>query len=176
MIETHEIGTVEPPVISSVDFRAACGLFPSGVTVVTRRMRGGRPYGMTVSSFTSVSLEPALILVCIDRRAAFLTDLTAGLPFAVNVLSEEQQDLSIHFSNTPEANRFASVEWSEGWNGVPILNGIVASLACEVDEVVQAGDHYIVIGAVHHIQRFGGRSLVWCESGYHCLPPPRNAL
>ncbi len=170
----NETGTVEQGLVSGAEFRAACGLFPTGVTVVTRRLNSGRPYGMTVSSFTSVSLEPPLILVCIDRRAGFSPGLTPGIAFAVNMLSEHQQELSVHFSKPPESDRFGAVAWREGWGGVPILNGIVASLACEVDRVQEAGDHFIVVGAVREIKRFGGRPLVWCESGYHCLPPPRE--
>ncbi len=92
--------------VTAEDFRSACGLFASGVTVVTRRLPDGAPYGMTVSSFTSVSLDPPLILVCIARGARFLRDLASDQSFAVNILSEEQQHLAARFADRKEDDRF----------------------------------------------------------------------
>jgi flavin reductase (DIM6/NTAB) family NADH-FMN oxidoreductase RutF len=158
--------------ISSEEFRAISGLFPSGVTVVTRRLEDGRPYGMTVSSFTSVSLNPPLILVCVDQDAGFLEHLNPGLPFIVNVLAEEQEMLARRFSNRREENRFSGVDWNPGWEGVPRLEGTVASFSCSLDTAVEAGDHFVLIGAVRKLERHRGRALVWCERGYHCLPRP----
>ena len=155
---------------SAAEFRAACGLFPTGVTVVTRRLEDGRPYGMTVSSFTSVSLDPPLILVCIEREAGFLEDLKTGLPFLVNVLGEDQQHLAKRFSNRREEDRFSGVDWIPDWANIPRLQCTVASFRCLVSEVVEAGDHLVLIGAVRGLERHQGRALVWCERGYHCLP------
>lgn len=169
--------TVDTPAVSNAEYRAACGLFPTGVTVVTRRSCDGRPYGMTVSSFTSVSLNPPLILVCIDKRAGFgadlLPDATPSLPFAVNVLGEDQQTLAVRFSTGSEEDRFAGLDWKPGLHDVPLLSGTVASFTCMVENIVDAGDHFIFVGRVRELRRSGGRPLVWCESGYHCLPDPR---
>lgn len=166
--------TAEPPAIFQADFRAAAGSFPTGVTVVTRRSANRQPYGMTVSSFTSVSLTPPLILVCIDKRAGFGADLLPEpmqpLTFAVNILREDQQPLAVRFSTGSEHERFAGVPWEAGWNGVPLLGGTVASFSCTAENVVNAGDHFIVVGLVQEIRRGGGRPLVWCASAYHCLP------
>ena len=151
-------------------FRSACGLFPTGVTVVTRRSESGRPYGMTVSSFTSVSLRPPLILVCIDKRAGFGAKLAAGTDFAVNVLRDDQQQTASRFASVPESGRFESVEWTEGMAGVPLLSGVVATFTCRAESVVEAGDHFVVIGLVLKLSQHTGRALVWCESAYHCLP------
>lgn len=156
--------------VSREDFRAICGLFPSGVTVVTRRLSDGRPYGMTVSSFTSVSLDPPLILVCIDSSAGFVVGLKPGLSFLVNVLGEDQQHLAKRFSNRQEDNRFFGVKWTPGWKDVPRLEGTVASFGCSVEQIIEAGDHFVLIGAVQELERHQGRALVWCERGYHCLP------
>ncbi|MBV9085427.1 MAG: flavin reductase family protein, partial [Acidobacteriaceae bacterium] len=134
--------------------------------------RSGQPYGMTVSSFTSVSFRPPLILVCIDRRAGFALDVTDELTFAVNVLREDQENVAVRFSTPPEEGRFDSFAWMPGLNGVPLLKGIVASLTCSLERVVEAGDHLIFIGCVQDIRLHGGSSLVWCQSNYHCLPPP----
>jgi flavin reductase (DIM6/NTAB) family NADH-FMN oxidoreductase RutF len=158
--------------VSADEFRAACRLFPSGVTVVTRRMKDGRPYGMTVSSFTSVSLDPPLILVCIDKNAAFINDLPRGLPIAVNVLSEKQQELAVRFAGRREEDRFAGLDWDLGWNGVPLLGGVVATFVCAVDQVVEGGDHLILIAGVRDVNTYEGGALVWCQRGYHCLPAP----
>jgi flavin reductase (DIM6/NTAB) family NADH-FMN oxidoreductase RutF len=161
--------------VSPADFRAACGLFPSGVTVVTRRSPDGGAYGMTVSSFTSVSLHPPLILVCIDKRAGLVLQLGHPEYFAVNILSEEQQDLAVRFSAFPEKKRFDGLRWSEGWRGVPLIDGVVASLACSKEEAIEAGDHYVLVGRVKEIRQHPGRALVWCESRYHCLPTPPDS-
>lgn len=156
--------------VSAGDFRSACGLFASGVTVVTRRLPDGSPYGMTVSSFTSVSLDPPLILVCIDRNARFLRDLAADESFAVNILSEQQQHLAARFADRKEDDRFSAVEWSEGWRGLPLLAGVVVTFACRLQQNVASGDHFILIGEVHQIQRHKGSPLVWCDRAYHYLP------
>jgi flavin reductase (DIM6/NTAB) family NADH-FMN oxidoreductase RutF len=158
--------------VSAAEFRAACGLFPSGVTIVTRRLNDGRPYGMTVSSFTSVSLDPPLILVCLDKNATFINDLSHGLPIAVNVLSEKQQNLAIRFANKREENRFAGLEWRPGWNGVPLLAGVVATFVCAIDRVIEGGDHLILIAAVRDVNTYEGGALVWCQRNYHSLPRP----
>lgn len=156
--------------VSAADFRAACGLFASGVTVVTRRLPDGAPYGMTVSSFTSVSLDPPLILVCIDRSARFLRDLSSEQAFAVNILSEEQQHVAARFADRKEEDRFCGVHWSEGWKAVPLVSGVVATFTCRLQQKVEGGDHFILIGEVQEIHRHKGSPLVWCDRGYHCLP------
>jgi flavin reductase (DIM6/NTAB) family NADH-FMN oxidoreductase RutF len=156
-------------VVFEAEFRAACSLFPTGVTVVTRRLADGRPYGMTVSSFTSVSLDPPLVLVCIDRKAAFLHHVQDHMPFAVNVLNEHQQHLASRFADREEEDRFAGVDWKAGPSGIPLLGGAVTSFICTLDRSVEAGDHLILIGAVRDIDRQDGRSLVWCERGYRRL-------
>jgi flavin reductase (DIM6/NTAB) family NADH-FMN oxidoreductase RutF len=131
---------------------------------------------MTVSSFTSVSLNPPLILVCIDKRAGFGADLpsdAASVSFAVNVLRDDQQWIAARFSTGSEQDRFAGIDWTPGLNDVPLLGGTVASFTCTVENIVDAGDHFIFLGRVRELRRSGGRPLVWCESGYHCLPHPR---
>lgn len=162
-----------PRRVTAAEFRSTCALFPTGVTVVTRLMRDGRPYGMTVSSFTSVSLDPPLILICIDRRGAFVADLCPGVSFAVNVLRDDQQPIAVRFSTPPDLGRFSNIEWEGGETGVPLLAGTVGAFLCEVTAVVPGGDHLIVIGAVVEARRSSGQPLVWCNSGYHCLPERR---
>jgi flavin reductase ActVB len=158
--------------VSADEFRSVLALFPSGVTVVTRRLSNDRPYGMTVSSFTSVSLRPPLVLVCIDKSATFISDLPPRLPLAINMLSEDQQALAVQFAERRDEDRFRDIEWFSGWKDVPILKGTVAAFLCSLEQSVEAGDHLILIARVHEISQHEGRSLVWCERSYHCLPPP----
>jgi len=167
--ERNALSSISPH-FSATDFRSVCGSFPSGVTVVTRRLDDGQPYGMTVSSFTSVSLKPPLILVCIDVGAGFLQGISVGLPFAVNVLSEHQQSLAKRFSDRHENQRFSSVAWQVGWKRIPILNETSALFYCTVRDIVSAGDHAVLIADVHGLANSERRPLVWCERKYHCLP------
>jgi len=155
---------------TSAEFRAACALFPTGVTVVTRLMPDQKPHGITVSSFTSLSLHPPLVLVCIDLGASFLKALAEGEAFAINVLGEDQERLSIHFSKPHEEGRFSDVPWREGERGVPLLQGAVATFECELDRTVDAGDHRIIIGAVRRIECRNLPPLLWHDSAYHLMP------
>lgn len=156
--------------LDPASFRAACALFPTGVTVVTRMSNEGRPYGMTVSSFTSVSLRPPLVLVCADKRAGFVRHLAPGMPFAVNVLREDQQLVAVRFSTAPEHIRFENLDWTEGLGGTPLLADTVATFECTLSESVEAGDHLIIVGRVQKVNRKTGYPLVWCGSSYHCIP------
>ena len=152
---------------TSAEFRAACGLFPTGVTVVTRLMPDQKPYGITVNSFASLSLHPPLVLVCIDLRSSFLKGLAEDEAFAINVLNEDQEHLSIHFSKPREEGRFRGVLWREGERGVPLLAGAVATFQCELNGGMDAGDHRIIIGAVRRLEYRKLPPLLWHDSCYH---------
>ena len=152
---------------TSAEFRAACALFPTGVTVVTRLMPDQKPYGITVNSFASLSLHPPLVLVCIDLRSSFLKGLAEDEAFAINVLNEDQEHLSIHFSKPREEGRFRGVLWREGERGVPLLDGAVATFQCELNRGLDAGDHRIIIGAVRRLEYRKRPPLLWCDGCYH---------
>jgi flavin reductase (DIM6/NTAB) family NADH-FMN oxidoreductase RutF len=161
-----------PPCVPSVDsaaFRQACGKFATGITIVTVMGPDGLPHGMTVNSFTSVSLEPPLVLVCIDRKAAILPKLQAARYFGINVLAEEQQALSTQFARRG-TDRFESVPWFAGELGVPLLDGALAHYECSVASVTEGGDHLIFIAEVQHLQCFAGRPLLYYGSDYATLP------
>ncbi|MFL6752320.1 MAG: flavin reductase family protein [Sphingomicrobium sp.] len=127
--------------------RDALGCFATGVTVVTCLGPEGRPAGLTVNSFTSVSLDPPLLLVCIDKRAASAEPLTAASHFAVNVLQTGQQPASIRFS-TRDQDRFGATPWSCGEAGAPILRDSLGVFECERHALHDGGDHHILIGKV----------------------------
>lgn len=128
-------------------FKRVLGSFASGVTVVTTRDAAGRPKGMTVSAFCSVSLEPPLILVCIDHKAECHPDLEATERFAVNILGRDQADLSRRFA-AKDVDRFQGVGVRAGGDGMPFLEDAIGVLECRVVARHAAGDHTIFVGRV----------------------------
>ena len=127
--------------------RDALGCFATGVTVVTCLNAEGEPAGLTVNSFTSVSLDPPLLLVCVAREAASAAALIAAPNFAVNVLQAQQQPASMRFS-TRDQDRFGATPWSAGEAGAPILEQSLGVFECARFAVHDAGDHHILIGQV----------------------------
>ena len=125
--------------------RDALGSFATGVTVVTCVDDEGQPFGLTVNSFTSVSLEPPLLLVCIAKRARCAAAMAAASHFAVNVLQTGQQPASIRFS-TRDEDRFGATPWSTGETGAPLLMDSLAVFECERHAVHDGGDHDMLIG------------------------------
>lgn len=130
---------------------------------------GDRVSGMTVSAFSSVSLDPPLVLVCLSLRRP-TTDLVAAIGwYGVNVLSEGQAGLSERFAFTAPDERFEGVAWAPGPNGTPLLEGTIGSLECRVTRSVVAGDHQVVIGEVVHAATSPGLPVVYTQGGYHTL-------
>ncbi len=126
--------------------RDALGCFATGVTVVTAQL-ADEPAGLTVNSFTSLSLDPPLLLVCIHKQAASANVLIGASHFAVNVLQNEQQPASIRFS-TRDEDRFGTTPWSCGEVGAPILQDSLSVFECERFAVYDGGDHHILVGQV----------------------------
>jgi flavin reductase (DIM6/NTAB) family NADH-FMN oxidoreductase RutF len=120
--------------------------FPTGVTVVATRDAEGRPVGLTVNSFTSVSLDPPLVLVCINRDANTHDLLLESGGFAVSILAGTQKDVAARFASRPSEGRFDGVDWSPAPSGHPIVTRCAAWLDCAIHEVVTAGDHTIILG------------------------------
>ena len=149
-------------------FRQACSLFATGVAVATATAVDGTPHGLTVSSFTSVSVDPPLILICIDSQCPFLSHFRLCTHFAVNVLGESQRELSVIFAEKPEG-RFDGVEWFAGKTGVPLLAGSLARVECRASSIFEAGDHAIFIGEVEHAESSNGRPLLYFNRGYRSL-------
>lgn len=127
--------------------RDALGCFATGVTIVTALDGDGAPIGLTANSFTSVSLDPPLLLVCIARSAGSGAVLRDAAHFVVNVLQIGQQPASNRFASKSE-DRFAGVEWQPGETGAPILSGSLSAFECERHAVHDGGDHYILVGRV----------------------------
>jgi flavin reductase (DIM6/NTAB) family NADH-FMN oxidoreductase RutF len=127
--------------------RDALGCFATGVTVVTCVDDEGQPFGLTVNSFNSVSLEPPLLLVCIAKRARCAPALAKAPHFAVNVLQTGQQPASIRFS-TRDEDRFGTTPWSTGETGAPLLMDSLCVFECERHAVYDGGDHDLLLGHV----------------------------
>ena len=128
----------------------------------------GNPHGMTANSFTSVSLDPPLVLVCVDFRAKILETFHKAERLGINVLSEGQRELSQTFARRGE-DRFNGVDWHAGESGVPLLPGALAWLECVLVNKVDAGDHAILIARVKHAVCHEGRPLLYFASGYENL-------
>ena len=150
-------------------FRDLLGRFTTGVTVLTTLDATGRPSGMTASSLAAVSLEPPLLLVCVDRGADFLAVLSAAPTFAVNVLARDQEALSRRFA-ADGVDRFAGTRWSPGPGGLPFLDGAVAHVVCENWERRDAGDHTVFFGRVVGGSAFDRPPLLHFRGVYTSMP------
>ena len=159
--------------ISSENFRDALRLFPAGVTIVTIKSPAAEVvHGLTVSAFASVSPDPPLILVSIDHRASAYPLLeAAGACFAVNILAQDQMELSNRFAWLKDEDRFAEGEWDTALTGAPILKDALAWLDCTVYSRFSAGSHTIYIGEVQAsgIPRPDGAPLLYWNRGYRRL-------
>jgi len=146
-------------------FRAALGRFATGVTVLTARDSEGRDHGMTVSAFSSVSLQPPLVLACIAHAAEMYGVLRKATHFGVSILGEGQELLSRRFAElTP--NRFDGVGYSRGDSGVALLDDAIAHLECRIADRSEAGDHAIYVAEVESATSGNGRPLLYYRGGY----------
>lgn len=150
---------VTPP--DSARFRDVMGHFASGVTVVTTRDADGRAVGFTASAVASLSLDPLLLLVCVGRSGETLAHLEGAGSFVVNVLAAEQEELAIRFAGRDREDRFTGLEWASAATGSPVLTDALAWLDCRVHEVLDGGDHAIVVGRVEACAARPGEPLVY---------------
>ena len=151
--------------LDTLDFRQAVGAFTTGVTVVTTCDDSGTRYGLTANSFASVSLEPPLVLFCVDHRAPSLTGLNRSRHFAINVLASDQEDIAKRFARRAE-DKFAGLDWRVGIFGAPLLDRCIAHIECTFEHSLPSGDHAIVIGRVHRVKVFAGEPLVFHRSQF----------
>ena len=150
--------------VNADDFKKALQQWASGVTVVTTQSEKFGVQGMTVTAFSSVSVNPPQILVCINDSADTGAGIEESRCFAVNVLNSEQQDVSNQFAGgSSQQERFENTSWEPGITGAPILTDSIMSLDCKVVEKVRAGTHWIIIGEVQDtICRPGNPLLYYC--------------
>lgn len=141
--------------VGSDRYREVMGHFATGITVVTT-FSGGQPQGITVSALSSVSLDPPLVMVALDRGRFITPMVRAAGRYAVNVLGADQQALSDCFANAPVSpgrEAFCGAAWQPGPTGLPLLDGAIASLECTIVQTFSAGDHDLFIGAVDSLER-----------------------
>jgi flavin reductase (DIM6/NTAB) family NADH-FMN oxidoreductase RutF len=155
-----EAGAVTPAL-----FRRACGAFATGVAVAAVTGRDGKPHGLTVNSFTSVSLHPPLVLVCVGHKAATHGPFSTAAHFALSFLEESQRELSERFASS-HPSRFEGLDWHVGETGAPVLDGALAVLECETWRKMDAGDHTIFLGLVKAARAREGRPLLYFSGGY----------
>jgi flavin reductase (DIM6/NTAB) family NADH-FMN oxidoreductase RutF len=154
--------------VTEDEFRNVLGRFPSGVTVVTTVGANGKDYGITVSAFSSVSLVPPLVLICIERTASAHEPLTNSAGFVVNILSTDQEQLARRFSIV-DIDRFEGVGYSRAQNGIPVLDDVVAVIECTRTTLYDGGDHTIIIGRVDAARAYGTKPLLYYRGGYSQL-------
>ena len=151
--------------IDPLEFRRTLGRFASGITVITTVL-DGQTYGMTANAFVSVSLDPPLVLVSIDERAKMNGILPQSKRYGVSILSDQQEYFSQHFAGRPKHG--VDVPFFER-GGVPLLDGALAHLVCEVVDVHPAGDHTLYIGRVEYLDYHDGAPLLFFTGAYRNL-------
>lgn len=132
-------------------FRNIMGHFTTGVAIVTTIAKNGAPIGMTVNSFTSVSLNPPLVLVCLNNSAGTISQFINADDFAISVLADNQKDISQTFAKR-HSDRFADAHWHKGENNMPLIEGAIAHFECKRTNIHDGGDHTIMLGEVMRAQ------------------------
>lgn len=152
------------------DMKSVLSSFCTGVAVITACGADGRPVGMAVQSFSSVSLDPPLVCFCPARTSTTWPRIQAAGAFAVNILAADQQELCRRFAVTG-GDKFAGVPWRAGGNGAPLLDGVLATVECGVEAVLDGGDHAIALGRVTALTAHReGAPLLYFRRTYGRLP------
>jgi flavin reductase (DIM6/NTAB) family NADH-FMN oxidoreductase RutF len=151
------------------ELRRILGHFATGVTVITTRDKDGAPSGLTANAFTSLSLNPPLVVVCVDKTAQCYGCFDQSKVFAVNVLSEDQEEVSRRFA-TKNSAKFAGLEWREGSNGAALIEGAIGHIECKIVQSHDGGDHTIMVGEVVSATASGDRPLLFFKGKYQRLP------
>lgn len=162
----------QPAPLDGKHLRQVFGRFCTGVTVVCTHDASGRPHGITVNSFSSVSLDPPLILFCITRDSQTLPALEDSRRFSVNILAEAQQDVSSRLAKKGGAEKMEGILTRSEATGAPVVEGALGWLDCEVYAFYEGGDHLIVVGRVVAAEVGEARPpLLYFQSAYRTLPP-----
>ena len=151
--------------VTSEEFRRACGRFATGVAIASVLDAQGTPHGLTVSSFTSVSLEPPLVLICLGHAVSAIHHFRTSTHFGINILADDQRALSDRFARKGH-DRFDGIPWKPGVTGVPLIPGVLAAIECAVHRIVPMGDHDILVGEMVHARVHNGDPLLYFSGGY----------
>ena len=150
------------------ELRNTMGLFATGVTVITTKDATGKPFGLTANAFSSLSLDPPLLLVCVDKKVDCYACFDESKVFVVNFLAREQEELSTRFA-TKGIEKFEGVSYTLGSLGVPLLDGALAHLECKVAAGYEGGDHTIYTGEVQTIATADVKPLLFYQGKYRSL-------
>ena len=160
-----------PPNFSPTEFRAALGMFATGVTIVTARANNGKLVGLTANSFNSVSLQPPLVLWSLAQAAASMAVFSSGAHYAINILAADQQALAQRFA-AKDVDRWAGVSHTAGHNGAPLLAGAAATFECFNRSRYNEGDHVIFVGEVERCaHRIGASPLLYHGGKFYAEHP-----
>ncbi|HVN91759.1 MAG TPA: flavin reductase family protein [Candidatus Binataceae bacterium] len=150
------------------ELRRVMGHFATGVTIITTVSKDGIPTGLTANAFTSVSLDPPLLLISVDKKAESYPNFEASKVFTVNFLNEEQEALSRKFA-VSGGDKFQGVAYHTGANGVPILDGVLAYLECKLWAAYEGGDHTLFLGLIEQAETREAKPLVFYRGGYRTI-------
>jgi 3-hydroxy-9,10-secoandrosta-1,3,5(10)-triene-9,17-dione monooxygenase reductase component len=156
--------------IDGRDLRNAMGLFATGVTIITTKDASGKPFGLTANAFSSLSLDPPMLLICVDKGVDCYACFDESKVFAVNFLSLAQEELSTRFA-TKGIEKFEGLSYSVGELGVALLDGALAHFECTVAHAHEGGDHTIYLGEVQRVVTVEGDPLLFYQGKYRSLAP-----
>ncbi|MBD20358.1 MAG: flavin reductase [Rhodospirillaceae bacterium] len=158
--------------IDTKEFRNTVGCFATGITVITTVDVDGLPIGLTANSFTSVSLDPPMVLFCLDRKVASFESFAVGKGFAVNILSSNQVDVSNRFAQSGP-DKWEGFDYDTWDSGVPIIPDCLANIECRGHSILDAGDHVIVIGEVNNLASASEdvKPILYYRGGYKEILP-----
>jgi flavin reductase (DIM6/NTAB) family NADH-FMN oxidoreductase RutF len=165
--ETRPVRAAEPGVDFAL-FRLIAGHWLTGVAIVTSADRDGRPFGLTMSAVTSLSLDPPQFLICIDNRSDTLPAIRASGCFCIQYLRSDQEAVAAAFARK-NSDKFSPFHFHPGHTGAPILDGVIAFAECRVHATYPGGDHTIVVGDVVYGEAVGGAPLAYFRGGYRSL-------
>ncbi len=156
--------------MDSKELRRVMGHFATGVTIVTTRDASGTPFGLTANAFASLSLDPPLALVCVDKAASCYACFAGSGHFAVNVLAEHQEEVSRRFA-TKGVSKFDGLGWHVSARGLALIDGAIGHIECKIVYTYDGGDHTIYVGEVLHAAAADeGKPLLFFKGKYHKLP------
>jgi flavin reductase (DIM6/NTAB) family NADH-FMN oxidoreductase RutF len=151
------------------ELRNVMGHFATGVTVITTKDRSGKPFGLTANAFSSLSLTPPLVLICVDKTVDCYPCFEESKVFAVNFLSEDQEHLSRRFA-TKGIEKFEGITSHPGVCGAPLLDGAMGHIECAIVNAYEGGDHTIYVGEIQAAAASGDRPLLFFKGKYYRLP------
>lgn len=156
--------------IDGKKFRDSMARFPSGVVIATTRDKDGYRWGFTASAFSSLSLNPPLLLVCLDNKADCHHAFVTADYFGVNVLRPQHKDVAMRFASKG-TDKYADGDFRTSKHGVPLLEGALVAMECRMESILRGGDHTILVGLIENSKVEDGNAMVYMAGKFHQLPP-----